>query len=175
MKLVKLFLQKLAVGVIGFGAFFVILFAAASFLGSIASLFTFSKLATPVIGIGVPVLIVIAVICPYRAKDSKTRKAYLEHMDGPGFGIKKELTYMLRFSEFYMEIFVFELLLFPVFLLAVRLNGSNISGDTFVTALCVGVIALVPFAVTDICVWQIVHVYWRRTLKKLKKGSSKKE
>ena len=167
MKFSRLFLNKLIVTLIGFVFFFVLYLFGAGLFGSMAMVFE-SLWVRSAVAMGIPILIILALICPYRAKDSKTKKFYLEHMEEPKFRLKKELIYLFTFPELYAEIAAFVTIVIP-FIVAVGILEKTPPMWLVIACLLILLMAIVPVVVVDVLIWMIVHARWLKDARDVRK------
>lgn len=159
--MVKLYLKKLGAILLYTVLCFFVYFISFNILVSIANIFK-----TPIfrygILVGVPVVIAFITVHRFRVEKSEIRRAYLSIVGTEKIGIKSELRYMTRFSEFIAENIAFATVIFP-FLLAIGVANSgpwwaNVLAGGIILCMGVGV-----FFVTDFLLWMLVHVSWRKT------------
>ena len=164
MNLFKLYLKKILYMLLYLGIFVVIYFVGFPVFYSFSNIFK-NRIIRGVLLLGVPFIIMLALVFKMRLKNQKLAEDFKLKIDKDKKVLKRELDYIMRFPDFWAEMLLFSTFLLPVLIFVGVTSPAPLYAD-IMAGIILFIIFEALFFVADFIQWLIVHAIW------LKEGKS---
>ncbi len=161
--MLKLYFKKLLATALYFGLFVLIYFIGFVIFYSISNIFK-NQIIHSMVLLGIPFIVIMAVVFNKRVKNLKLEKDYLDNIDNKEKTIVRELKYLKKIPDFWAEMMVFFTLCLPLLIFMSIKSKASLYAD-IIAGFIIFVIFLVMFLVVYFMHWWIVHTIWLRNQK----------